>query len=174
LEDTLYALRESVAYVGSDLNALPWYAVRSHFKLMQKIYPRWDQHGAEELAERFELPLGSITGTLSRGNTLKLNICSAWATRSNVLLLDEPTAGLDPIAREELLLQLALLAQMKPQACIVMATHVLDDLTSFNAQRHLALVNGVLTEHATSASAIEALRFRASREVAPVSPATEG
>ncbi len=161
VDDALFALRSAVSYVGAELNAIPWYPVHQHFDLMSRVYPRWDMGVAESLADRLSLDLNAITGTLSRGNTLKLNICSAWATQAQLLLLDEPTAGLDPIAREELLFQIDLLLRFQPSACVILATHMIDDLKSFAAGRFLALSDGQLSEHVSADATLEALRFTA-------------
>ncbi|WP_396207431.1 ATP-binding cassette domain-containing protein, partial [Gemmatimonas sp.] len=97
LEDRLQ-LRRDVAYVGAALQAMPWYTVRRHFDFLAHMHPRWNTARAMDLARTLRLDLDAVTGTLSRGNLVKVNLCTAWGQEASVLLLDEPTAGLDPVA----------------------------------------------------------------------------
>src|SRR6202041_1070246 len=75
-------------------------------KFIRPIYPRWDQRYAESLLRRFDLkPQQKIKG-LSHGQRVKAALLLALARRPRLLVLDEPTTGLDPVARREVLAEL--------------------------------------------------------------------
>jgi ABC-2 type transport system ATP-binding protein len=145
LEDRLQ-LRRDVAYVGAALQAMPWYTVRRHFDFLAHMHPRWNTARAMDLARTLRLDLDAVTGTLSRGNLVKVNLCMAWGQEASVLLLDEPTAGLDPVARADLLHELQLFIDAHPKAAVVYATHLLDELRTINPTRLLVLRDGSLSE----------------------------
>lgn len=144
--DTRLQLRRDVAYVGAGMQGLPWYTVRRQFAFLANMHPRWNAARAMELARTLRLDLDATVGTLSRGNLVKLNLCSAWGQEARVLLLDEPTAGLDPVARVEMLHELQLFIEAHPEAAVVYATHLLDELKSVRPDRVLVLRDGTLHE----------------------------
>lgn len=139
-------LRREVAYVGAGPQGLPWYTVRKHFQFLSHMHPSWNAARAMDLARTLRLDLDATVGTLSRGNHVKLNLCSAWGQQARVLLLDEPTAGLDPVARTEMLHELQLFMEAYPDAAVVYATHLLDELKVVKPERLLVLRDGALQE----------------------------
>jgi len=145
-EENRLELRRDVAYVGAALQALPWYTVRRHFDFLAHMHPRWNAARAMDLARTLRLDLEAVTGTLSRGNLVKVNLCAAWGQEAKVLLLDEPTAGLDPVARTDLLHELQFFIEVHRKAAVVYATHLLDELRTINPSRLLVLRDGALKE----------------------------
>jgi ABC-2 type transport system ATP-binding protein len=143
-DDHRLTLRREVAYVGADLQALPWHTVHEHFRFMSEMYPGWQDDRALALARDLALDVGATTGTLSRGNVVKLNLATAWGRQPAVLLLDEPTAGLDPLARADLLAELRRTLLAFPQSIVVYATHLLDELHDVQPTRLLVLREGTV------------------------------
>lgn len=72
-------------------------------RFVSKLYDRWDSELADDLLSRFELPKKKKVGTLSKGMTAKLGLVIALAHNPELLILDEPASGLDPLVREDFL-----------------------------------------------------------------------
>ena len=102
--------------------------VRQHFALLAKFFDAWDMGAAVNLAHALDVPTDKPLAGLSRGTSVKVALCSAWGQRAEILLLDEPTAGLDPVARVEFLGQLEDQISGASNLTVVIATHILEDL----------------------------------------------
>ncbi len=97
------AAKLDIGFVSEDMRLYGAATLSWHMDFMRPIYPRWDQAYAEELARRFDLrPQQKIKG-LSHGQRVKAALLLALARRPRLLVLDEPTTGLDPVARVEVL-----------------------------------------------------------------------
>ena len=102
-------------------------------KLMARAYASWDQTAFEGYLLRFKLEPGKAVKELSRGMGMKLSLACALAHDPHVLILDEATAGLDPMARDEVLEMLrefvaAEDAEGNPVHAILMSSHITSDL----------------------------------------------
>jgi ABC-2 type transport system ATP-binding protein len=99
-----------------------------NLKFLSQFYPQWSDARALELAKRFRLPLDKRAKDLSSGNRVKLSLISALAHSPKLLLLDEPTAGLDPVVRTEVLDVLFEVLESGERA-IFYSTHILSDIS---------------------------------------------
>ena len=90
---------------------------------------QWDAALAERLLNTFELPGNRQMGKLSRGMAVKALIVVAAAACPALLLMDEPTAVLDPLARHEFLQLLSGLAESGSSRAMLMSTHLLEDVS---------------------------------------------
>jgi ABC-2 type transport system ATP-binding protein len=86
-----------VAYVAGEPFLWPSLTGRETFELLAQLHGGTDSRYREELAERFQLDTRKKIRALSKGNRQKVQLVAALATRADLLLLDEPTAGLDPL-----------------------------------------------------------------------------
>lgn len=101
---------------------------RRNLAFLAGFYPNWSPDLQTHLVSRLEVQLDKKVSTLSRGNRVKLALVSALARRPQLLLLDEPTAGLDPLVRSEVLdVLFEYLGDDGPT--LVYSTHILSDVS---------------------------------------------
>lgn len=143
-------VRQRVALVSLDAIGCPWMTVAEHLGFVGNFYRNWNESQARELARALSLPLEAKLSGLSRGTALKVALCTAWGQSAELLLLDEPTAGLDPVARHELLRQLDAHLSTHEELSVIIATHILEDLDAMHADQLFALRDG--RGHAISVS----------------------
>lgn len=95
-------------------------------KIVSLLFDTWDDELYREMCQRFDIPMKKIKH-LSKGMKVKLQIALAFAHRPKLLIMDEPAAGLDPAAREELY---DLFAEFisDGERSVVVSTHLTDDL----------------------------------------------
>jgi ABC-2 type transport system ATP-binding protein len=119
--------RQWLGYM-SEKAVIPAYTkVRSVLKLGRELYPTWDGALADSLLARYGLSPKKRFGTLSQGNQRLLSFIMAIAPRPKVLLLDEPAANLDVVARREILDDI--LDLIRDCGCTVLfSTHILSDV----------------------------------------------
>jgi ABC-2 type transport system ATP-binding protein len=119
------ALREQVGYVPDTPDVEPWMTPTQLLAFLQPHYPTWNPRAASELLERFGVPRHRSVRQLSRGQGMKAMLAAALAPDPPVMLLDEPFAGLDPLASKEVLR--ALLGEVAHRdRTVLCATHDLE------------------------------------------------
>jgi len=97
------AVKRRVGYVSEDQVLPPFLRVGEVIDLHRRLFPTWDAEAAGDLRQRFSLDMGAKIGKLSRGQARQVALLCAVAHRPELLLLDEPAGGLDPVARREFL-----------------------------------------------------------------------
>lgn len=118
--------KASVGYAGEQPFFERWTA-RANLRFLAGFYPAWSVAAEERLVEQFALPVEKRVKALSRGNRVKLQLVAALARQPRLLLLDEPTAGLDPLVRNEVLGTLWDLLEDEG-ITLVYSTHILSDV----------------------------------------------
>ena len=96
-------------------------------KLMSPLYPSFDEKKFDRLMERFELDTKKKLLAYSKGMKMKFSIAMALSHNPDLLILDEPTAGLDPAARADVL-DLLLEFMQEGNKSILFSTHITSDL----------------------------------------------
>ncbi len=92
-----------IGYLSEQPDLPGWMRVEELLRYTQAFYPNWDMAYAEKLREQFGLAPGARLKTLSKGQQAKAGLLAAQAHRPELLLLDEPSSGLDPIVRRDIL-----------------------------------------------------------------------
>ena len=92
-----------IGYLSEQPDLPDWMRVHEFVRYMQPFYPKWDEAYAEQLRQQFGLDQAARLRTLSKGQRAKLGLLAAQAHRPDLLLLDEPSSGLDPIVRNDIL-----------------------------------------------------------------------
>ena len=97
------AIRRHVGYVPEQHFIYRWMRVKDVTRFCSSLYETWNHELCDQLLDQFQLPQEKKVKALSKGMAVKLALLLAVAHEPRVLILDEPTAGLDPIVREEFL-----------------------------------------------------------------------
>ena len=92
-----------VGYVPQSPSLYPSLTIADHLTLATTLRPRFDAALAASYVERLSIPLTALAGQLSGGEQAQVGLALALGTRARILLLDEPLASLDPLARREFL-----------------------------------------------------------------------
>ena len=92
-----------IGYLSEQPDLPEWMRVYEYIRYMQAFYPKWDSEYAEQLREQFGIDRTARIRVLSKGQRAKLGLLAAQAHRPDLLLLDEPSSGLDPIVRNDIL-----------------------------------------------------------------------
>ncbi|HEX4176789.1 MAG TPA: ABC transporter ATP-binding protein, partial [Rhizomicrobium sp.] len=121
------AIKQKVAYVNPDLNYQPWGRVGRALNFLRKFYPDWNDARCEQLLADFGLERGQKIATLSFGARIKLSLVAAFSRDADLLLLDEPTTGLDVNAKLKLF-GLILDFVKREDRAVVISSHQLADL----------------------------------------------
>lgn len=101
------AVKRDVGYASDDMRLYRGQTLRWHMDFIHSIYPGWDETYAQNLLKRFDLKPQQTLGGFSHGQRVKALLLLIFARHPRLLLLDEPTTGLDPVARGEVLAALA-------------------------------------------------------------------
>ncbi len=120
------AAKRDVGYVSEDMRLYGTETVGWHMRFVAAIFPDWDAPYAQTLLKRFNLREEQTIRHLSHGERAKATLLLALARRPRLLLLDEPTTGFDPVARHELLTELADVLRDERRAILFSSHHTQD------------------------------------------------
>jgi ABC-2 type transport system ATP-binding protein len=119
-------IRRKVAYVAEDKSLYGYMSVEQTIRFASSFYPDWRTDVAKELLQDYELPLRRQVKQLSKGMRTKLALLLAFARRPELLILDEPSEGLDPVGIECLLQ--TLVAQSAEGVTIFFSSHQIAEI----------------------------------------------
>jgi len=100
------AAKWDVGFASEDMRLYGSARLDWHMRFIRSIYPSWDQAYARTLLKRFDLRAEQRMKGMSHGQQVKARLLLVFARRPRVLVLDEPTTGLDPVARHEVIREL--------------------------------------------------------------------
>jgi ABC-2 type transport system ATP-binding protein len=96
-------IRSQIAYVSENKQLYNFMTVEQMIRFTSGFYPDWRRDEEQKLLRQYKLPLDRKVKSLSKGMRTKLGLLLAFARRPELLILDEPSEGLDPVGIEELL-----------------------------------------------------------------------
>lgn len=118
---------QRTGYVPQQTRFLDWMTVDEQIDYVAAFYPRWDRARETRLRDELDLDGKQYVGALSTGNLQKLALIAGVCHHPDLLIVDEPAASLDPLARAKLLAFLLELIR-DDAATIVISSHVLRDI----------------------------------------------
>lgn len=114
----------------SDSGFSGWLCIRDVIPMLEKLYPAFDRQAFVQKCEHFCLPRNKKIKEFSTGMKAKLKVLTALSHGARLLLLDEPTAGLDVVARDEILNLLREYMEEDGERAILISSHISSDLES--------------------------------------------
>jgi ABC-2 type transport system ATP-binding protein len=142
------AMKRQVGYVSPDLNFQPWGRVGKAIQFVRGFYPSWDESYCERLLATFHLGRRDNIATLSFGARIKLSLTLALSWRPRLLILDEPTVGIDAISKQEVFAEL-LAAVRAGDRTVLISSHSLTDLERFTDHIGMIKQGRLILEGAT-------------------------
>ncbi|MGH3292341.1 MAG: ABC transporter ATP-binding protein [Trebonia sp.] len=118
---------DSVGYLAQDVPLYKRLSAGDHLEIGGHLNRHWDATAARARLDALKIPLGRPVATLSGGQRAQVGLSLALAKRPQLLLLDEPVAALDPLARREFLTSLAE-AVADGDLSVILSSHLLHDL----------------------------------------------
>jgi ABC-2 type transport system ATP-binding protein len=116
-----------IGYLSEEHDLPGWMTVDELIRYTRAFYPAWDDAYVEELRETFALDRGSRVSNLSKGQKARLGLLIALAHRPELLVLDEPSTGLDPVVRRDILE--AIIRTIAHQGrTVLFSSHLLDEV----------------------------------------------
>ena len=166
--------RARIGYLPEGHHVYGWMTVKECGRFQASFFPNWNQEIFETVITHFRLSDGMKAGHLSRGQRAGLCLALTLAPEPELLVLDDPALGLDPVARRSLL-QSMLYVTRRPNRTILFSSHLLSDVERV-ADRILVLDGGVLRADCTVEYFRERLRHYVLkfRETPPPTPALAG
>jgi ABC-2 type transport system ATP-binding protein len=122
------ALRERIGFVNEEHTLPGWMRVRDLRGMQQRQYPRWNDARYDEVLAHFNVDPGQRIGELSRGERAGLNLGIALAQSPELLILDEPTLGLDVVAKRAFLEAMLEVALVGAGNTIVYCSHQMEEI----------------------------------------------
>jgi ABC-type multidrug transport system ATPase subunit len=127
-----------IGYLSEQPDLPGWMRVGELLRYTQAFYPRWDTTYAEQLLEQFGLDLDARIKTLSKGQRARLGLIAAETHRPDLLILDEPSSGLDPIVRRDIL-EAIIRTVTHEGRTVIFSSHLLDEVE--RVSDHVAMLH---------------------------------
>jgi len=133
------AVRRIVGFMAEDQQMYGWMRIEQIVKWVASFYPGWDDKFTNQLLDMLELPRRQKVKTLSKGQNSRLALLLALGHRPKVVILDDPTLGLDPIARKDFLRHVIDLLQTNG-VTVFFSSHLLYEIEP--VADHVAILDG--------------------------------
>lgn len=120
-------VKDRIGFVYDNCFCYDYLSLEDNAKLMSSLYSKWSFDTFERYINKFSLNKKQKLRELSKGMRMKFALCLALSHGAELIIMDEPTAGLDPIVRTEVLEELQDLIE-KEELTIIISTHITKDL----------------------------------------------
>lgn len=149
-------VKRRIGYVSPDLSYNAWKRVKRLVHFVRKFYPDWDDDYCGELLSKMGIGWNDKIRIMSFGTRVKLSLVIALSHRPDLLLLDEPTIGVDAVSKKQIFGEL-LAAVQDEERTIVISSHGLTEIERFTD--HLGIINnGQMLLEGSTAGIVD--RFR--------------
>ena len=136
------AMKQQVGYASPEVLFNAWGRVNKLIRFVRGFYPSWDDAYCGRLLDSLHIGLDERIAALSFGSRVKLGLILALAWHPKILILDEPTAGLDAVSKQQIFSEL-LRAVQDEERTVLISSHSLSDLERF--ADHIGMIkNGKL------------------------------
>jgi ABC-2 type transport system ATP-binding protein len=127
-----------IGYLSEERDLPGWMRVDELIRYSRAFYPAWDDAYAEELRQTFALDATANVGNLSKGQKAQLGLLLALAYRPELLVLDEPSSGLDPVVRRDILEAIVRTIAHEGRT-VLFSSHLLDEVE--RVADHVTMIN---------------------------------
>jgi ABC-2 type transport system ATP-binding protein len=155
--DSAIDIRRRIGFVSEEKDLYPYMSVGEIIRFTRPFFPRWRDDLSDRYLKMFDLPLKRRISDLSKGMRSKLMLLLALSHQPELLILDEPTDGLDPAATEDMLRELVAVAA-SGSTTIFFSSHHLNEVEQISD--HICII-----DHGASivAGALDDIRLRYQR-----------
>ena len=162
-----------IGYLSERRDLPGWMRVDQFMRYTQAFYPKWDEPFAGQLLEQFQLDPAQKLKTLSQGQQAKIGLLTALAYRPELLILDEPSSGLDPVVRRDIL-EAIIRTVSEEGRTVLFSSHLLDEVERLAdhvvmLQRGRVVLNG-RTDDVRQSHILAVLAFAEPQIKSPVVP----
>ena len=137
IADTVEVLGR-IGYLSENRDLPAWMRVDELLRYTEGFYPNWNRVYAEQLRQQFALNTSQRVRALSQGQLAKLGLLLALAYRPELLLLDEPSSGLDPLVRRDIL-EAIIRSVAEEGRTVLFSSHLLDEVE--RVSDHLVMIH---------------------------------
>lgn len=120
-------IKEKIGFVFDNFNFYQHLNIKDYKKILQGAYSKFDESKFNSYIDSFGISKKSYIGNLSKGEGIKVMLAGALSHEAKLIILDEPTAGLDPIVRKDILKLLQEVIEDGDKS-IIISTHITSDL----------------------------------------------
>ena len=121
------AIKERIGFVHEESVLYENLTARETGRICRAAYPKWDSEAFLRYLKDFEIPERKRIKTFSKGSRMRLSLAIALSHEAELLIMDEPSSGLDPLVRKELY-DLLRREMMREHRTIIISTHITSDL----------------------------------------------
>lgn len=125
-EEEVY-VKDNIGFVFDNFNFYKHLNIKDYKKILKSSYSKFNEELFDSYIERFGIRNKSYIGNLSKGEAIKVMLAGALSHDAKLIVLDEPTAGLDPIVRKDIL-KLLQEAIENGNKSVIISTHITSDL----------------------------------------------